>query len=108
MDDLVETTLYDEATDTLAIKTSYDNRRVIAENMATKVLRPETGRYKGNLVKIGSIHLGDVQRLFNQGFNLMSPDPDEVKRCLLHIQRNEPHLLSMPGKPIAEKKTQWI
>lgn len=108
MDDLVETTHYDEATDTLAVRTSYDNRAVIANNIATKNLAAETGRYKGNLVKIGSIHLGDVQRLFNQGFNLMSSDPDEVKRCLLHIQKNESHLLSMPGKPIGEKKMRWF
>ena len=105
---IVETTFYDEASDTFAIKSSYDNRSVIADNILTKNLAPETGRYKGNLVKVASIHEGDVLRLRNAGFNLMSDDPEEVKRCLLHIQSNEPHLLTMPGKPIGKKKTQWL
>lgn len=108
MSGLVETSFYDEASDTFAIKTSYDNRSVVADNIMTKNLAPETGRYKGNLVKVASIHEGDVLRLKNEGFNLMSNDPEEVKRCLLHIQANEPHLMSMPGTPIAKKKTQWI
>lgn len=108
MSDLVETTLYDEATDTLAIKTSYDNRAVIAQNIMERNLAPETGRYKGNLVRVARFHEGDVLRLKNEGFNLMSNDPEEVKRALLHIQANEPHLMTVPGKPIGRKKTQWI
>jgi hypothetical protein len=105
--DLVETTHYDEASDSLVVKTSYDNREVLAQNLIARNASPETGRYKGNLVHIGSIHLGDIQRLKNQGFNLLSPDPDEVKRAMLHIQSNERHLLTVPGTPIGKKKTQW-
>ena len=108
MDDLVRTSHYEEHTDSLVIKTSYDNRSVIADNIMTRNLQPETGRYKGNLVKVGTIHLGDVERLKNEGFNLLSPDPDEVKRALLHIQSNEKDLLSMPGTPIGKKKTRWV
>ena len=77
------------------------------KNILTKNLAPETGRYRGNLVKVGSIHMGDVVRLKNEGFNLMSPDPDEWKRALLHIQANEKHLMTMPGKPIGKKKQSW-
>lgn len=108
LSDLMTTSFYDEASDTLAIKTSYDNRQVLANNLAERNAAPETGRYKGNLVKVGSIHLGDIERLKNAGFNLLSPDPDEVKRALLHIQSNERHLMTVPGTPIAKKKTQWI
>jgi hypothetical protein len=107
MSDLVETSAYDEATDTLVVKTSYDNRSVIADNILTKNLQPETGRYKGNLVKVGSIHLGDVVRLKNLGYNILSPDPEEVKRALLYIQSEEKAHLSMPGTPIAKKKQAW-
>ena len=107
MSDLVETSAYDEATDTLVVKTSYDNRSVIADNILTKNLQPETGRYKGNLVKVGSIHLGDVVRLKNLGYNILSPDPEEVKRALLYIQSEEKAHLSMPGTPISKKKQSW-
>lgn len=107
MSDLVETRHYDEASDSLIVKTSYDSRAVMADNIMTKNLQPETGRYKGNLVKVATIHLGDVVRLKNLGFNLLSPDPDEVKRALLYIQSEEKNHLLMPGTPIAKKKQGW-
>lgn len=107
MTDLIETSHYDEASDTLTVKTSYDSRAVMADNIMAKNLQPETGRYKGNLVKVASIHLGDVQRLKNLGYNIMSPDPDEVKRALLYIQSEEKDLMTMPGIPIGQKKRAW-
>ncbi len=107
MSDLIETRHYDEAADSLIVKTSYDSSAVMADNIMTKNLQPETGRYKGNLVKVGTIHLGDVTRLKNMGYDLLSPDPDEVKRALLYIQSEEEHHLCMPGTPIAKKKTTW-
>jgi hypothetical protein len=42
MSDLVETSHYDEASDSLVVKTSYDSRSVIAENIMTKNLQPES------------------------------------------------------------------
>lgn len=107
MSDLVETSHYDEASDSLVVKTSYDNRSVMADNIMTKNLQPETGRYKGNLVKVASIHLGDVVRLKNLGYNILSQDPDEVKRALLYIQSEEKMHMSMPGTPIAKRKKSW-
>lgn len=107
MTDLIETSHYDEASDSLTVKTSYDNRAVMASNIMTKNLQPETGRYKGNLVKVATIHLGDVIRLKNIGYNILSADPDEVKRALLYIQAEEKALMLMPGKPISKKKQSW-
>lgn len=107
MSDLLETSHYDESTDSLVVKTSYDSRAVMADNIMSKNLQPETGRYKGNFVKVGSIHLGDVVRLKNMGYNLLSPDPDEVKRALLYIQSEEKAHLSMPGTPIGKRKQSW-
>jgi hypothetical protein len=107
MNDLIETRHYDEASDSLVVKTSYDNRSVMADNIMTKNMQPETGRYKGNLVKVASIHMGDVIRLKNIGYNILSPDPDEVKRALLYIQSEEKGHLSMPGSPISKKRQAW-
>lgn len=105
--DLLDTASYDAATDTLTVKTSYDNRAVLAENEYLRNTAPETGRYKGNFVKVGTIHLGDVQRLRNLGYHILSPDPDEVKRALLYIQAEEQALMTVPGKPIGKKKHSW-
>lgn len=107
MTDLQETRHYDESSDTLTVNTQYDNRSVIADNIMTKNLQSETGRYKGNLVKVATIHMGDVVRLKNLGYNILSPDPEEVKRALLYIQSEEKAHMVMPGTPIGKKKTQW-
>jgi hypothetical protein len=48
-----------------------------------------------------------VVRLKNLGYNLLSPDPEEVKRALLYIQSEEKAHLSMPGTPISKKKQSW-
>lgn len=107
MSDIKETRHYDEASDSLIVKTSYDSSAVMAENIMAKNLQPETGRYKGNLVKVATIHLGDVVRLKNLGYNILSPDPDEVKRALLYIQSEEKAHMIMPGTPIAKRKQSW-
>ncbi len=108
MIDIVEKSFYDDAADKLVVKTSYDSSAVIAENKSARDSAPETGRYKGNLAHVGRIHMGDVVRLKNEGFDLLSADPDEVKRALLHIQSNERYLLTVPGTPIARRKKVWV
>ncbi|MEN9839251.1 MAG: hypothetical protein RL177_730 [Bacteroidota bacterium] len=44
----------------------------------------------------------------NIGYNLLSPDADEVRRALLYIQSNEPLLLTVPGKPFASVRQKWV
>jgi hypothetical protein len=107
MSGIVETSFYDAEKDALVVKTSFDNRAVMQANLEERNLSDTFGRYKGNFVKIGSIHMGDIVRLKNEGFNLLSPDPEEVKRAMLHIQSNEKHLLTVTGTPIAKKRMIW-
>jgi hypothetical protein len=108
MSGIVEKSFYDADSDTLVVKTSYDNRDVIANNIADQNAAPETGRYKGTLVHVGRIHEGDIVRLKNEGYDLLSADPDEFKRALLHIQTSERHLLTLPGTPISKRKKVWV
>lgn len=108
MDDLVRTSWYDEEKDRIVQRTTYDNSAVLAANLKQRNLAPESGRYKGNLVHVGRIHMGDVERLRNEGYNLLSPDPDEVKRALLHIQSEEKALLTVPGNPIGKRRLAWV
>jgi hypothetical protein len=105
-----ETVDYNDLDDTLTVKTSYDNTEVIESNKGQINAASEFGRYKaGNsqLVHVGRIHEGDIVRLKNLGYNLLSPDREEWRRALLYIQQNEPHLLTVPGKPFAKKKLIW-
>lgn len=109
-DNITETKTYDEATGKIIVKTSYDNSAVMEANKAQRLAAPEFGKYKsGNsqLVHVGRIDEGDVIRLKNMGYNLMSADRDEWRRALLYIQQNEPHLLTVTGKPFAKKKLIW-
>lgn len=106
--DLVEVSHYDEISDTLGVVTHYDNRGVLEANKAQANAAPEFGRYKGNLAHVGRVHMGDIVRLKNQGYDLLSSDPAEVKRALLYIQSNERALLTVPGTPIAKTKQVWV
>jgi len=104
---VVETTVYDERDEKMIVKATYDNTEVIERNKAERNAAPEFGRYKGNLVKVGSIHMGDIARLKNMGYDVLAADPAESRRALLYIQSNEPHLMTVPGTPIARAKTTW-
>ncbi|MFA7256050.1 MAG: hypothetical protein WC047_00545 [Kiritimatiellales bacterium] len=105
---LKETSYYDEQADKLIVKTSYDNSDVLKANAEDRDAKPENfGKYKGTLTHVGSIHMGDVVRLKNLGYNLLSPDVDEKRRALCYIQTNEPYLLTVAGKPFARTRKTW-
>jgi hypothetical protein len=110
MSDIVQTSHYDEQSDKLIVRTRYDNTDVIEDNKRAQNDSPSIGRYMGGdrLIHVGSVHEGDIVRLKNLGYNLLSPDVDEVRRALLYIQSNEPHLLTVPGKPFAKVRSKWV
>lgn len=102
--------LYDELTDTLGIRTTYDPSAVIEANKAEKA---EGRQYFGQgretrMVKVASIDMDHVEALKNLGYNLFSPDPDERRRTLLYIQQNEPVWMTVDGKPFASFKQRWV
>lgn len=106
-EDVLERTVYDERDNKMVTQTVYDNTAVLEANKRAQNDAPEFGRYKGDLCHVGRVHMGDVTRLKNIGYDLLSADPEEVRRTLLYIQSNEPHLLTVPGKPFAKVRPQW-
>lgn len=107
-DDIVRTTTYDQLEDKIVNRIDYDPSAVLAANAADREARLEGfGKYKGNMVHVGRIHMGDVERLRNMGYNLLSADPDEVRRALLYIQGNEQKLLTVNGTPFAKHRNKW-
>lgn len=105
---IVETTFYDDDHDKIVTRTTYDNSDVLAANEVERNSASEFGRYKGNFVHVGRIDEGDVVRLKNMGYNLLSNDPEEYRRALLYIQSNEPYLLTVPGRPFAKVRPTWV
>jgi hypothetical protein len=105
--DIVVKTKYDEIENRMVVQTTYDNRDVIELNAQERAAKIDGPQYKGNLVHVGRIHEGDVIRLANMGYDILSPDPDEARRAMMYIQSNEPHLLTVNGKPFAKKRVTW-
>lgn len=108
MSGIIENVQYDDLADKIVVQTIYDNTSVIEDNKQAQNDAPDVGRYKGNLCHVATIHEGDVIRLKNLGYDLLSIDPDESRRCLLYIQSNEPHLLAVPGRPFAKVRNTWL
>lgn len=100
---------YDEIDDRLTIETSYDAEPVIDDNKAAKAdVNPKAvQKYKGDLVHACRFHEGDIVRLKNLGYNILSPDPEEVRRALVYVQNNEPHLMRVHGKPFTRQRIKW-
>lgn len=107
---IVEKQTYDEQEGKMIVETIYDNTPVLEANKAAQNDAPEIGRYMGKdrLIHVGSLHMGDVTRLKNMGYDVLAADPAEVRRALLYIQSNEPHLLTVPGKPFAKVRPKWV
>lgn len=105
---LKEDISYNEVEDKVVVNTVYDNTDVLALNAAQRAEKVDGKQFKGNMAHVARIDMGDVQRLHNLGYNLLSPDPDEVRRALLYIQQNEPHLMTVNKKAFAKKRGIWV
>jgi hypothetical protein len=101
----------DETSGKMLVTTTYDNTAVLELNKAERNERIDGPQYQaGNskLIHAARIDMGDVQRLINLGYNLLSPDPEETRRALLYIQSNEPDLLTVNSKPFAKVRPRWV
>jgi hypothetical protein len=101
---------YDEMEDRLTVETSYDAEPVIESN---KAIRNSTNskaiqKYNGELVHAARFDEGDIIRLKNLGYNLLSSDKEEVRRALVYIQENEQHLMLVHGKPFTTQRVKWM
>jgi len=109
-DGLKETRQYDEKDDKLIVTTTYDSSGTIEANKKARNRTPGTGAFKqanNGLVHALRIEMGDIIRLQNIGYNLLSPDKDETRRALVYIQQNEPWHIPTTGKVFARKRIKW-
>lgn len=75
--------------------------------------------YNGkNMVRTMNITLVGIEKMANgqccvdakvnnRRFDLLSADPEERRRTLLHIQNHHKEYMVVPGNPFGRKKTQW-
>lgn len=108
---LRENSQFDESSGKIVVQTTYDNSAVLRLNAAERAEKIDGAQFKpgvAGLAHVGRIDMGDVIRLKNIGYDLLSPDKDEVRRALLYIQSNEPHLLTVNKKPFAKVRSRWV
>lgn len=106
--DTIEKRTYIESEDKLVVQTIYDPTPVIDYNKAQKA---EGRRYIGSkgqqMMHVARIDLDHVKALRNMGYDLLSPDPEEVRRALRFIQAEQQAWMTVDGKVIADKKQVW-
>ena len=104
-----ENITYNDMDDRLTVETVYDAGPVVDQNKSIKLGKSSKAveKYKGDLVHAASFNEGDVVRLKNLGYNLLSPDQEEVRRALVYVQNHEPHLMLVHGKPFAKQRIKW-
>lgn len=78
---------------------------------------PEIGKYRkktAGMTYAGTIPLGLVEQMYRGQccpdgvrYNVLSPDPEEARRSLVHLQTYHPECLTVKGKPFARKRPQW-
>lgn len=107
-EDFTERLHVDELEGKIVLETTYDPTAVIEQN---KRLREAGGVTLGSknqmLIHAASVTPGDIARLKNLGYNLLSPDPEESHRALLYLKHNEQVFLATDKDVIAEKKVIW-
>lgn len=114
MSGIIETLKYDEMEDRLIVKRSQDVESILADNQAEYNATSEFGAYKGNFVRVASVPLIVIELMRNGQcctdgvkYDLMSPDPDERRRALMHVQEAHKKLLTKKGKPFARQRVKW-
>lgn len=107
-EDTTERLHYDEMDDKIVLETSYDPSDVIDENARLRAMGGVTfGSKNQRMVLAARVSLGDVARLKNLGYDLLSADPAESHRALLYLKHNEQVFLATDKDVIAEKKVIW-
>lgn len=90
-------------------ETVYDPSEVIEANKALRASgdRHTIGSKGQEMVLAARVDMDHVLALRNMGYDLLSPDPQEVKRALLYIQAEQNDFMTMDGKPFARTHQKW-
>lgn len=99
---------YIEAEDKLVVETTYDAAPTIENNAKIRTGYPVTIGSKGQrMVLAASVPLEHVTALKNLGYDLLSPDQQEVRRALCFIQSEQAAFLTTDKKMFALHRPKW-
>lgn len=112
--DVTEKVSYDETHNKIIVVRSQDVSQYLKQNKAERDATPEFGKYKGFLPKAASIPVNVIDMMYRGQcctdgvrYNLLSPDPEERRRALMHVQSAHKHLMTVNGTPFAKKRASW-
>jgi hypothetical protein len=107
-DGAVEKTTYIESEDKMIVETIYDPTDVIEENAALRQREPVTIGSKGQrMVLAMRLPMEHVLALKNEGYDILSADPEVSRRAMLYVQANQQKFLTTDRKMIAERRQIW-
>lgn len=104
----METVSYIESEDKLVVKTTYDVAPTIENNAMIRTGDPVTiGKNGQRMVLAASIPMEHITALKNLGYDLLSPDQQEVRRALCFIQSEQSKFLTTDKKMFALHRPKW-
>jgi hypothetical protein len=108
-DGLVERLHFDAEAERMVVETVYDNSDLLEENAALRADggMPTMGSKGQRMVLAARVSPGDIVRLRNLGYNLLSSDPSEAHRALVYLRDHEQKFLTTDKKVIADRKVIW-
>jgi hypothetical protein len=112
--DITEKVSYDETHNKIIVVRAQDVSQYLRQNKAERDATPEFGKYKGFLPKAMSIPVNVIDMMYRgqcctdgKRYNLLSPDPEERRRALMHVQTEHKALMTVTGKPFSKKRASW-
>lgn len=114
MTDIKEKVIYNDNDSSLTVVRQQDVEPYLQHNADLRASRSEHQKYKGSFVLAASIPSIVVEQMRNgqccadsRRYDLLSPDNDERRRALMHVQSVHNHLLAVNGKPFAKQRVKW-
>lgn len=104
----MEKTTYIESEDRLVVETIYDAEPAIETAAEARAQGKVTFGSKGQEMMLACvIPLEHITALRNEGYDLLSPDPDEWRRALVYIQQNQHKFMATDKTVFSTKKPKW-
>lgn len=104
----MEKVSYIESEDKLVIETIYDPTPTIELAAELRQRGDVTVGSKGQEMLLAAvIDLDHITALKNEGYDLMSADPDERRRTLVYIQNNQQKFMATDRNVFARTRPKW-
>ena len=97
-----------ESENRIIVETVYDAQDALDEAKRAREIGGVHIGSKGQRMELACvIPLEHITALKNQGYDLLSPDPDKRRAALVYIQSNQQQFMATDKKVFAKRRTKW-